>query len=105
MSKSRVAIVIGCAAVMALSLGACREDEQGRVLLYQKGVYLGKADTEPSEQALGAARSRMRHLGRGGGSGMGGGGAVSVRAPNVRLPQRAVSPATLRQRGRDQSAN
>ena len=99
MRKSRAAIVIGCAAVVALSLGACREDEQGRVLLYQKGVYLGKADTEPSEQALGAARSRMRHLGRGGG--MGGGGAVSVRAPNVRPPQRAVSPTALRQRGRD----
>ena len=102
MRKSRAAIVIGCAAVVALSLGACREDEQGRVLLYQKGVYLGKADTEPSEQARRGARNRMNYLGRDGG--MGGGGAPS-RAPDVRPPARAVSPATLRQRGRYQSAN
>ena len=93
MSKSRVAIVIGCAAVVALSLSACREDEQGRVLLYQKGVYLGKADTEPSVEALRAARSRMRYLGRP--SGLGGGGVVSGRAPDVRPPVP----------GRSQSAN
>ena len=68
---------------IVLSLGACREDEQGRVPLYQKGVYLGKADTEISEQARGAARDRMRYLARTGGIG---GGAVSDRAPNVRPP-------------------
>ena len=99
MRKPRAAILIGCAMAMAISLGACRENEQGRVLLYQKGVYLGKADTEPSEQARREARDRMRYLGRGGG------GARSGRAPDVRSPPRAVSPAALRQRGRYQSAN
>ncbi len=94
MKPVRIAVLLGCAAVVALSLGACREDEQGRVLLYQKGVYLGKADTEPSEQALRAARNRMTYLGRPGE--MGDGGAASGRAPNLRPPQRAVSPATLR---------
>jgi len=94
MKPMRSAVLLGCAAAVALSLGACREDEQGRVLLYQKGVYLGKADTEPSEQALGAARNRMGYLGRPGG--IGGGGVASGRAPNVRPPSRAVSPATLR---------
>jgi len=102
MRKPRAAILIGCAAVVALSLGACREDEQGRVLLYQKGVYLGKADTEPSEQARRGARNRMNYLGRDGG--MGGGGGAPSRAPDVRPPARAVSPATLRQRTRYQSA-
>ena len=87
---------------IVLSLGACREDEQGRIPLYQKGVYLGKADTEPSEQARRAARSRMSYLGRPGGIG---GGVASGRAPDVRPPPRAVSPATLRQRGRYQSGN
>ena len=98
MKPMRSVVLLGCAAVVAVSLGACRKDEQGRVLLYQKGVYLGKADTEPSEQALRAARDRMRYLGRGGG--MGGGGVASGRAPDVRPPQQAASPATLRQRGR-----
>ena len=97
MRKSRAAIVIGCAAVVALSLGACREDEQGRVLLYQKGVYLGQEYTEPAEQARRAARDRMGYLGRPGGFG---GGVTSGRAPNVRPPSQAVSSATLRQRGR-----
>ena len=61
MKPVRIAVLLGCAAVVALSLGACRENEQGRVLLFQKGVYLGKADTEPSEQTRRAARNRMRY--------------------------------------------
>ena len=77
---------------IVLSLGACREDEQGRVPLYQKGVYLGKADTEISEQARGAARDRMRYLGRP--NGIGSGGAVSGRAPNVRPPPRGRYQST-----------
>ena len=30
----------------AALLGGCREDEQGRVLRFQKGVYLGPTDTK-----------------------------------------------------------
>lgn len=36
-------------ALVAAALAACRQQEQGRVLMYEKGTYLGK-----HEPALGA---------------------------------------------------
>ncbi len=42
------AVIIGGA--VAAALGGCRESEQDRVLLFQKGKYLGKPDEAlPSE--------------------------------------------------------
>ncbi len=44
------AIIILCLSAAALGLGGCRESEQDRVLLFQKGKYLGKPDQSlPSE--------------------------------------------------------
>lgn len=74
--------------VAAVSLGACREDEQDRVLLFKKGVYLGQADTDISADARRALNERIRHQSSGGGSGGGGGGS---RPADVRLP--SVSPS------------
>ncbi len=74
--------------VAAVSLGACRKDEQGRVLLFQKGVYLGKADTNISMGARRALDERIRRQSSGGGSGSGGGS----RPADVRLPP-DTSPA------------
>ena len=31
--------------LLALAASGCREHERGRVLMYEKGVYLGKGDT------------------------------------------------------------
>jgi len=35
---------------LALSVSACREAEQDRIKLYEKGVYLGKKDTPLLEE-------------------------------------------------------
>lgn len=74
--------------VAAVSLGACREDEQDRVLLFKKGVYLGQADTDISADARRALNERIRRQSSGGGSGGGSGGS---RPADVRLP--SVSPS------------
>ncbi len=52
MRPVNVIVVLGCVMAAGVLLGACRENEQGRVLLYQKGNYLGKPDTAVSEGAL-----------------------------------------------------
>jgi hypothetical protein len=52
--KSRILLACGVI-VMSLALQACREDEQGQVLLYEKGIYLGKVDhnlTDAQKEAL-----------------------------------------------------
>ena len=46
-----------CILLMSLALQACREEEQGRILLYDKGTYLGKAD----QPLTGAQREALRH--------------------------------------------
>ena len=48
---------------LAVALTACREEEQGRKLQYEKGTYLGQADTplsaeEKSELRLRATNQR-----------------------------------------------
>lgn len=43
---------------IALLLGACDEDEQGRTLRYEKGTYLGPADTPLSEEKVEVLRRR-----------------------------------------------
>jgi hypothetical protein len=46
-------------------LVACDESEQGRVLRYEKGTYLGKPDTALSDQTLKALRHRATRQGGG----------------------------------------
>lgn len=41
---------------LVLALGACDESEQGRILLYEKGTYLGPSDSELSD----AQREELR---------------------------------------------
>jgi len=45
MKAGRVAASVGVVLVLAVALGACRAEEQGRILRYEKGQYLGKPDT------------------------------------------------------------
>jgi hypothetical protein len=58
MSKdgSRLTLLVVVAASLALS--ACDEAEQDRILLYQKGEYMGAPDTPLSEDTLQALRQR-----------------------------------------------
>ena len=56
---SRVVVAAAVVAAMALVAG-CREEEQGRPIIFEKGKYLGKPDqklTEAQEQEL---RARAR---------------------------------------------
>lgn len=51
----------GLAVVLLLSvgLGACREEEQGRKLFYEKGIYGGQSDTEIPDETLSNLRQRV----------------------------------------------
>jgi hypothetical protein len=55
----RVAAVALLAAMAAVS--GCREEEQGRILLYDKGTYLGKPDQEITDAQRQELRSRARN--------------------------------------------
>ncbi len=80
MRAGKVAVVLGCVVALGAVVGACREDEQGRVLMYEKGVYLGKPDTGVSEGALRALSARIQSQNeRAGPSGGGPGGGQSAR--------------------------
>ncbi|MDJ0894111.1 MAG: hypothetical protein QNJ92_03140 [Alphaproteobacteria bacterium] len=48
-----------CVVLAATTLSGCRESEQGRVLSYKKGEYLGKPDTELNEDQLNALSGRV----------------------------------------------
>lgn len=52
---------LGVAAVFAaFLLAACDEAEQGRILHYEKGVYLGPADSDLEASQLDELRQRAK---------------------------------------------
>ncbi len=106
MKTGKLIVTLACLVAVGASLGACREDEQGRVLLFNKGVYLGKADTPITEEARRAIRSRMSRqaASRGLGGGGGAGGSGLGRPPDVRPPS-AKPDEAMRERTRRQSGN
>lgn len=66
----------------ATLLGGCRSEEQGRILSYKPGVYLGKTDEKLSDEQNRALRERA--VLQGGASEVAGGpsgGARDVRKP------------------------
>lgn len=54
-------MAIGGSLLLGLSLTACRKEEQGRALQYEKGTYLGKPDEGLSEEDLMELRQRASH--------------------------------------------
>lgn len=56
------ALLVALIAGLGVSLTACDEAEQGRILMYEKGTYLGQPDTElPAEtQSMLKARAAMQ---------------------------------------------
>jgi len=54
--KKLIPTLIGAA--LALALSACDEAEQGRILHYEKGTYLGKTDSGLSDAQLDELRAR-----------------------------------------------
>ena len=103
MKTGKLIITLACLVAVGASLGACREDEQGRVLLYDKGVYLGKPDTPVSQQARRALSIRIQRQNELTGP-QGGGGPGSGTPPDVRPPASTPLDA-LRERARRQSGN
>jgi len=90
--------VAGTLVLSAIFLGACDSDEQGRVLNYKKGEYLGPREAPLDEETMRALRNRATLQGgttiaSGGG---GGGREETKRSSDVRPP---VSDIDLRQRG------
>jgi hypothetical protein len=58
-SVGRVRILATCFVfVAAFAVQGCRENEQGRTLLYKKGTYLGKSDRQLTEAQKNALRLR-----------------------------------------------
>ncbi len=51
-------LAIAAMAVLGPSLAACDEAEQGRILRYEKGTYLGQKDTELSADTEDELRAR-----------------------------------------------
>lgn len=43
---------------LALALTACDESEQGRILHYEKGTYMGKPDSQLTEEQRDELRAR-----------------------------------------------
>ncbi len=64
MNGGKVVAVVGAVLASALLLAACRAEEQGRVLRYQKGMYLGKADAPLGQEH--ADKLRLHMSGQGG---------------------------------------
>ncbi len=57
------AAVACCLLAAALALAGCREGEQGRVMRYQKGAYLGPTEAPLTQEARDALRLRARQQG------------------------------------------
>ena len=56
--RKLIPVVAGAALVLALS--ACDEAEQGRILRYEKGTYLGQADTGLTDEERDQLRARAK---------------------------------------------
>ena len=57
MTKTASLLVI---ALVSVAMSSCREEEQGRILSYEKGTYLGKSDTSLNSEQLGELTGRSR---------------------------------------------
>lgn len=56
-------VLVVALALAAAALAGCRESEQGRPLVYEKGSYRGKADTPLDTDTVRALQQRGRQQG------------------------------------------
>lgn len=61
MGATRTVCTLASLMVAGLLLAACDPEEQGRVLHYEKGTYLGQTDEPISEETRRDLRDRARH--------------------------------------------
>ncbi len=60
MQTKRFLLVLSTIFAAGLVLSACDEAEQGRILSYEKGTYLGQKDQVLSNEQQAALRARLR---------------------------------------------
>ena len=101
MRPGNVIVVLGCVVAVGVLLGACRENEQDRVLVYQKGNYLGKPDSAVSEGVLRALSARIQRQNENAGP-SGGGPPAGRPAAEVTMSSAPLPMNVLRQRARRQ---
>ncbi|NQV83388.1 MAG: hypothetical protein HQ494_06160 [Rhodospirillales bacterium] len=82
MKTTQFFTIFGAVAVSVALLAGCRAEEQGRIMQYKPGVYLGKKDTELSSAQTRELRLRSVYQGDAVNRTVGGG----VRKPDVRKP-------------------
>jgi hypothetical protein len=58
----RLAIVLA-AAVGVVALSGCEEEEQNRILMFEKGTYLGEPDRPMGDTSAEELRQRAKHQG------------------------------------------
>jgi len=59
-TKTTASLPLICAALLlASTLQGCRKDEQGRILYYDKGTYLGHPDEKLTPAQVEALRQRV----------------------------------------------
>lgn len=63
MRSVRTFAAVTAITAVGLLLAACDPEEQGRVLRYDKGTYLGQPDEEISQEVRDALRERARRQG------------------------------------------
>ncbi len=60
MARRSSALLLWPLVALPLVLAGCDEAEQGRILRYEKGVYLGPEDTKLDQETLDQLRQRTR---------------------------------------------
>lgn len=50
-----------CVLLIGISLGSCRESEQGRIREFKKGTYLGQPDQSLSQEQVDELRHRAQN--------------------------------------------
>ena len=60
MARRSSALLLWPVIALPLVLAGCDEAEQGRILHYEKGVYLGPADTKLDQETIDELRQRAR---------------------------------------------
>jgi len=91
----RTLLSVGTALAAAVALAACKPAEQGRILQYKKGVYLGKTEAPLSAAVLTKLRARAAHQA----------GVVDVASAGAaggRAAQADLDTDALRKRNREQ---
>ena len=56
-------IPVAAGAALVLALSACDQAEQGRILRYEKGTYLGQSDSELTDEQRQQLRARAMQQG------------------------------------------